>query len=84
MIVTKISVKFMAQNKHTKFVGFLCANNELTKIIIRKMPFIIASNNQLIRIKLIKYIKVIYSENITYERNITMHIVGRINKAATY
>lgn len=77
----------MAQNKHTKFIGFLCANNELIKKIIRKMPFIIASNNQLIRIKLIKYIKVIYSENIMYdmyERNITMHIVGRINKVAIY
>lgn len=48
------------------------------------MPFITASNNQLVRRKLIKYIKVIYSENIMYERNITMHTVGRINKVAIY
>lgn len=48
----------------------------------RKMPFMITLNNQLIRISLIKDTKVIYSENIMYEKNITRHtlLVGRINK----
>lgn len=39
----------------------------------RKTQFMIASNNQFIRINLIKNIKVTYSENIIYEKNITMH-----------
>lgn len=34
------------------------------------MPFMIALNNQLIRISLIKDIKVIYSENIMYEKTL--------------